>query len=187
MSFSITCQLTINTQGLFLNGEKDTIVPGFDDIREGLTTAYKSLDIDYPKFHKMDNLSKLAFLGVEILKEKVDLIKYGENDIALVFQNSYSSLDTDVKHQEKIDEEDKQPSPAIFVYTLPNILMGEIAIRNKWFGENLFLLTESFDLEQWQRSVETLLALNKAKAVIGGWVEVFDKHCDLQLYFAEKD
>jgi hypothetical protein len=34
--------------------------------------AYKSLALNYPKFHKMDNLSKLAFLASEmILKMKI--------------------------------------------------------------------------------------------------------------------
>ena len=184
MSFSVEYQLSLGSEGLFLNGTKDTSVEGFEDIRDGLTAIYREQGIDYPKFHKMDNLSKLAFLGVELLKKKVDLAVYSEEDIAMVFMNSYSSLDTDIKHQEKIDNIDLQPSPAIFVYTLPNILMGEIAIRNKWFGESLFLLKETFDLKQWQESVQTLFDLKKAKVVIGGWVEVFDRHCDLQLYLA---
>ena len=134
----------------------------------------------------MDNLCKLGFLGVEILKGSADLSAYGEDEIAMVFQNSFASLDTDVKHQNKINTEGINPSPAIFVYTLPNILMGEIAIRNKWYGENLFVVREKFDFEQWKSSVESLFRLKKAKAVIGGWIDLYQDNYQLQLYFVER-
>src|SRR5690554_3071713 len=49
---------------------------------------YKNLDISYPKFYKMDDLCKLAFIGSEIM---LDGIK-GKN-IALLFSNSESSLE----------------------------------------------------------------------------------------------
>ena len=32
--------------------------------------AYKNFEIEYPKFFKMDNLSKLAFLGSEMVLAK---------------------------------------------------------------------------------------------------------------------
>ena len=40
------------------------------------------------------------------------------------------------------------PSPALFVYTLPNTVTGEIAIRNKWAGETSAFVLEGFDGEQ---------------------------------------
>jgi len=181
MSTLITDHLSINNKGLFLNGKKDASTPIFNDINTGLLLLYKYLQISYPKFHKMDNLSKLAFIGVEILKKSSDLSKLNDKEVALVFQNSYSSLDTDIKHQRNINKQ--KPSPATFVYTLPNIMMGEIAIRNQWYGENLFVLTDSFELGKWQVLAEGLIKLNKAKVVVGGWVEVLDEHYELKLYF----
>ena len=37
------------------------------------------------------------------------------------------------------------PSPALFVYTLPNIVSGEISIRNKWGGESSAYVLASYD------------------------------------------
>ena len=37
------------------------------------------------------------------------------------------------------------PSPALFVYTLPNIVSGEICIRNNWGGESSAFVLEGYD------------------------------------------
>jgi hypothetical protein len=59
---------------------------------------------------------------------------------ALVFANRSSSLDTDFKYQESINSQENYfPSPAVFVYTLPNICVGEISIKHKMQTENAFL------------------------------------------------
>ncbi|WP_143520060.1 3-oxoacyl-ACP synthase [Reichenbachiella sp. 5M10] len=161
--------------------------PAHDGTLKGrLSAMYKWLKLDYPKFHKMDNLSKMGVLGVEMVRSKMDLSRFGEDDLALHFQNASASLDTDWAHQQNINE-GKAASPANFVYTLPNIVLGEIAIRNKWYGENLFLLKDCFDLEQWMKTNQVWFAQNKAKAVIGGWVEVLQEEFELQLYLVEKE
>lgn len=180
MKVAITYQLTINNSGISRNGKILKNIPQLSDLHQWLTDLYNYLEVDYAKFHKMDHLCKLAFLGVELLKKDMDLSQYAGDEIALVFQNSYASLDTDRKHQSNIDNQ--KSSPATFVYTLPNILLGEIAIRNQWYGENLFFLKEEFDLNDWTKSCDTLLKSKKANVVIGGWVEVMDQHFDLQLY-----
>src|SRR5690554_4754805 len=75
---------------------------------------YKNLDISYPKFYKMDDLCKLAFIGSEIMLEDTK-----EKNIALLFSNSEASLDTDIRHQQSISSKEEYfPSPAVFVYTL---------------------------------------------------------------------
>lgn len=149
--------------------------------------VYKALEIHYPKFYKMDALSKLGFLAVEILKLKRDFNSFPNDKISLIFQNSYASLDTDVNHQNNISHQDKTVSPATFVYTLPNIMLGEIAIRNKLFGENLFTLATQFSLTQFEQLVTSQFALNKADAVIGGWVDVYKEMFEVNVYFIDKD
>jgi hypothetical protein len=107
--------------------------------------AIQKFEISYPKFFKMDNLSKLAFLGAELLL-KSELDAATENNTALVFSNKSSSLDTDVKHQNSIsDKENYYPSPAVFVYTLPNICLGEISIRHQLKSENSFFIFADFN------------------------------------------
>lgn len=185
MKSVITYQLSINEAGIRINDKPVTDAPRLEDLHQGLTDLYHYLEVDYAKFHKMDHLCKLAFLGVEWLKKEVDFSEYADDEIALVFQNSNASLDTDQKHQDNINNQ--KSSPATFVYTLPNILLGEIAIRNQWYGENLFFLKDEFSLDEWIKSSETLLKTKKAKTVIGGWAEVMDQHFDLRMYMIQEE
>src|SRR5690606_31736620 len=135
----------------------------------------KYFDTDYPKFFKMDNLSKLAFLGAEILLKNQNLNE-SDNDIALVLANRSSSLDTDSKYQKSItDKKNYYPSPAVFVYTLPNICIGEISIRHKLYSENSFFIFEAFNPEFLTGYSEYLLKSGKSKKVLLGWVEYFQQ------------
>lgn len=144
--------------------------------------AYHQLGIEYPKFHKMDSLSKLAFLGTEYLLKSFPL-QVEDDELAMVFHCGSSSAESDSHHQALIQSKSKV-SPAIFVYTLPNILMGEIAIRNKWYGENLLILAKDFDFDAWKRDVVTLFDTKKATFGLGGWVEFFQGNYELRLYLA---
>ena len=54
-----------------------------------------------------------------------------------------NSLDSDLKHQSGI--ENNAVSPAVFVYTLPNIVIGEISIKYKWKSEGVFFIDEEID------------------------------------------
>jgi hypothetical protein len=156
-----------NGQNVFLAEDN----PGF---AEFIKAAFKSLNQPYPKFYKMDNLSKLAFVGAEVLLNGLNLLDtYSREDIAMVFLNRASTMNTDREHQLSIDSRENYfPSPAIFVYTLPNIMMGEICIKQKFFGENLLLVTEKFDAKLLYDQTAQLMNRNKAKAVIAGWADV---------------
>ncbi|MEO9850662.1 MAG: hypothetical protein ABJH72_25205 [Reichenbachiella sp.] len=182
-NFEITYQLSIDPNGIVRNGTPYDFKLN-PDTYAWMAELYRHLKIEYPKFHKMDHLCKLAFLGVELLKESVDCTSFDKDRVALVFENSYASLDTDQKHQKNVQSQ--KTSPAVFVYTLPNILMGEIAIRNQWYGENLFVLNDEFDVEGWKQTATTLLKANKADVIIGGWAEVLDQHFDLRLHMIQR-
>lgn len=133
--------------------------------------AYKTLELNYPKFHKMDNLSKLAFLTSEMILKDED-----HSRTALVFANRSSSLDTDFKYQESINSQENYfPSPAVFVYTLPNICIGEISIRHKMQTENAFFVLDEFDEEFLNNYSEQILQSGKADKVLCGWVELYQE------------
>ena len=150
-------------------------------------SLYKFLDIKYPKFYKMDILSKYGFLASEILISNSKTLKYYKDDeVALLFANSNSSTLTDLKYQNTISEKQVSPSPALFVYTLPNILLGEIAIRNKWYGENMFFVLEEFDIKFLTLYAETLLSSNHVKACILAWVDIKNDNTDVMLLSIEK-
>ena len=149
--------------------------------------AYQNFEMNYPKFFKMDSLSKLAFLGAELLL-KNEINNEKENNIALVFANKSSSLDTDVKYQKSIsDVENYFPSPAVFVYTLPNICLGEISIRHQLKSENSFFIFENFNPAFMANYAKVLLDSKKADKVLCGWVEYYDEEYKAFLYLVTKE
>lgn len=140
--------------------------------------AYTALKIDYPKFYKMDNLSKAGFLAAEVLL-KNQTNRYPGEKIAVVLSNAHASLDTDVRYA---NASRSVPSPALFVYTLPNIVAGEICIRHKIKGENAFFVSESFDAGL----LATYVSLTKNdKLCLAGWVDVMGEHHDVFLYLQD--
>ncbi|MBX3105422.1 MAG: hypothetical protein KIS69_06335 [Bacteroidetes bacterium] len=143
---------------------------------------YRFLKIDYPKFHKMDSLSKNGFLLTEIIKTRVDISRFADDEIAMVFANNHSCSETDVKFEHSYLE-DKTPSPALFVYTLPNIVTGEISIRNKWYGESSVYILPAFDAGFFENQAEILQA--HTKALMAGWLQLLPE-TDAFIYFAEK-
>ena len=148
-------------------------------------TIYKKFEIDYPKFFKMDSLSKLAFLASEIILTKVANTDE-ENDIALVFSNKSSSLDTDVKYQDSIaSKEEYFPSPAVFVYTLPNICLGEVSIKHNLKSENAFFVFDELPSEFIKNYAEVLLETQKAEKVLCGWVEYYQENYKAVVYLVE--
>ncbi|MFK5878046.1 MAG: 3-oxoacyl-ACP synthase [Flavobacteriaceae bacterium] len=161
-----------------LNGEV-VFRDSTEDIKSFLKAVYKTFGIKYPKFFKMDSLSKLAFLGAELLLKD----EYKSTNTALVFSNAASSLDTDRKHQESIDDvENYFPSPAVFVYTLPNIGIGEISIRHQLKSENAFFIFEKYNAAFHHSYESSLIQQNKADSVLAGWVNVDKNKCDAFLY-----
>lgn len=142
------------------------------DFPSFIKQAYKDIGTNYPKFFKMDNLSKLGFLAADILLEKTIKDPGQERNIALVFSNRASSLDTDRKHQASIqDKENFFPSPAIFVYTLPNIVLGEISIKHILHSENSFFIFNHFNADYLYDYASSLIETGKATEVLCGWVE----------------
>ncbi|WP_166921479.1 beta-ketoacyl-[acyl-carrier-protein] synthase family protein [Flavobacterium poyangense] len=165
---------TIENNEIVLNGTTvfKTEPTNFGDFSK---QAYRNFDIQYPKFFKMDALSKLAFLASELLLSPI-ITTETENNIALVLANKSSSLDTDVKYQESISNKDDYfPSPAVFVYTLPNICLGEISIRHQLKSENSFFIFDAFNPEFMSNYSNILLHSNKADCVLCGWVEYFNE------------
>ncbi len=164
--------IVVNGQSVFEN--KAAVFP------EILKLAYRQLNLNYPKFFKMDTLSRLAFLSAELL------LKGSHNsNTAIVLSNRSGSLDTDLKHQQTIDSGD-YPSPSIFVYTLPNIGTGEIAIRHKLRSENAFFVFEEFNAEFLQDYSSILINSAKSEQVLCGWVEVDNHNIDGFMFLAGK-
>lgn len=158
--------------------EADTALPEF------LRGLYDRFSGQYPKFHKMDLLSKLGWVATEILLKDMPMDAYAPEETGVILANTSSSLDTDERYFETVQE---IASPALFVYTLPNIVIGEISIRHKLKGENAFFITEIFDIEFITGYVQQLLDTGAINACICGWVEQYHAGYEAALYLIEKN
>ncbi|MDR3268220.1 MAG: hypothetical protein LBT83_04045 [Tannerella sp.] len=157
----------------WLNGEVYLENPLCDGLTF-LTEMYNRLGIDYRKFFKMDRLSKLGFLAAELLMDGFDPEQPNE-DTGIVLFNRSSSLDTDGQFQQTIlrDGEHYFPSPALFVYTLPNIVTGELAIRHKIHGETAFYVLPHFRGELPAEIIRATLSSAGLRYLLAGWTEAY--------------
>jgi hypothetical protein len=148
---------------------------------------YKAQEFAYPKFYKMDALSQAGFLASELLKRAYPKIAMGyqDDEIAMVFANQSSSADTDLRFQRSY-QQNGAPSPSLFVYTLPNVVLGEIAILNKWYGENMFAVLPKFAPDFFV-DYSRILMVAGSKAVLCGWIGVMEKQVNVFLFFVEND
>ncbi len=185
--YKIAAYCHIKQQRISLNG--DIILENSEiDFPSFIKSVYKHFDTDYPKFFKMDNLSKLAFMAAEIIMRPEKKGLENNQNIALVFSNRASSLDTDRKHEASIkDPNAYYPSPAIFVYTLPNICMGEISIRHQLNSENSFFIFDDFNAHYLSEYTNCLLQDVKAEKVLCGWVELDENTFEAFLYMVAKN
>lgn len=159
-------EVILNNNSILKSENRD--FPSF--IRE----AYKMLDESYPKFYKMDDLSKLGYIAAAHLLKG---LSFEPTEIGIILSNRASSLDTDIRFQEIIDNNgDAAASPAIFVYTLPNIVAGEICIRHKIKGENTFFVGDCFDEKNIKEYTETVIRNNNLKYCIYGWCELLNNN-----------
>ena len=153
-----------------------------------ITEFYRSLQVDYPKFFKMDGLSKLGFLASEMIFKDDESRFIPREDIAVVCFNRSSSLDIDMQYEETIrDNNNYFPSPSLFVYTLPNIITGEIAIRNRFFGETSFYICEKFDAEQIFRTIINVFSDKSTNFVLASWIEYFENIFEVKMFLITKE
>jgi hypothetical protein len=162
-------------------------VPVFEnrdaDLPAFLLSVYQHFKLSYPKFYKMDNLSKLGWLASEVLLKNSAIKDYQSEEVGLILSNANASLDSDQKYIKTISD---IPSPALFVYTLPNIMTGEICIRNNFKGEDAFFIFEKFDAGFTESYVNNLLDNNVLSACICGWVDVLGNEYKAVLFLVER-
>jgi len=179
----ITSSCLISKHAVYKNGKllyvnKDTDVTGF------LLLVYDRFDIKYSRFYKMDNLCKLGWLASEILlKDSYKKDNYRAQDIGLILSNANSSLDTDQKYMESVND---IPRSSLFVYTLPNVVTGEICIRNNFKGEDAFFVFDCFNASFIESYVNNLLDNNVLQACICGWIELLGDEYKAVLFLVEK-
>jgi len=175
----------IKNNSIFVDGKLVYADKDAEGLRAFAKSAYRHLKPSYNKFFKMDEISKLGFVAAEVLISDIELSSYSEEDISIIISNSDSTLVTDKNHQDTIDDFDNFfPSPKVFVYTLPNIMIGEISIRHKLKGENTFFIVEKFNEELIVNHINSLFLTHKSKAFVGGWVNQSEDDYEAFLFWA---
>ena len=141
-----------------------------------LAELYRSHIADWPKFFKMDTLSKAGFVASELLFKEIGECRCDSEEYiqsrAIVLFGTTASLCADRNYQETIQNRDNYyPSPALFVYTLPNIVTGEIAIRNHYRGETSFYVLEKPDAAQMAFHLSCAFQDSDTDSILAGWVD----------------
>lgn len=131
----------------------------------------------------MDNLCKTGFLAAELMLRNENLKeRFKPEEIGIIISCANSSLDTDLRYETSIAE---GASPALFVYTLPNILIGELAIRNSVKGESACFVFDIFDAQFQTAYVNGLFEQGKVKACISGWADFVNDKAEAFFCFTE--
>lgn len=175
------------------------IAPGFFSVDERketfadadkpmLTHLYKSSGCNYPKFYKMDGLSKLGFVASLLLAGRQGERPALDDGCAVVLFNRSSSIASDRKYLASIADKDNYfPSPSVFIYTLPNIVTGEIAIHHGLHGETSFYVIPQKDPEVQREIVEATLRATATRQMITGWIDYEDEnHFEAELSLIER-
>lgn len=167
--YTISHRVVLTQDSLLVDGEFIQIKKTGSKL---LTLLYKEYVGDYPKFYKMDDHSKLGFIATEILLEAENSSER-ENTISrsIAFFNRNASINTDLAYLDTITKDNFYPSPSLFVYTLPNIVTGEIALRHHYFGETNFFILPEKDYNQIYDIIECMFCDKQTESIIGGWVE----------------
>lgn len=167
---TITHRVTITPEKVMVDGRQ---LKADSQGKQMLTEIYKNEVNDYPKFYKMDMLGRLGFIASELLLNAEGRQRFQVNESrAVVFCNHSSSIYSDRAYQHSIDNDDEFfPSPSVFVYTLPNIVTGEIAIRNRYYGETSFFVVPDHDSQTVDELLKMSFLDRGTSSVLGGWID----------------
>ena len=107
---------------------------------------------------------------------------------AIILFNSSSSAAVDKDFLSTIaHENDFFPSPALFVYTLPNMVTGEIAIRNECHAETSFYICRTRDDDQIWNILRMAFSDTTTESILGGWIDYYnDSHFEADIFLVEK-
>ncbi|MBS1646975.1 MAG: hypothetical protein JST67_06510 [Bacteroidetes bacterium] len=173
----------LKNEGLWHNKNLCAAASENKELVKTLDELYKEMVLEYPKFYKMDSLCKAGILCAEPLLKNTDTNpSFDKQKIALVFSNKNASLQTDCAYEHT---RNTFPSPSLFVYTLPNIVIGEVAIKHKITGENIFFIEPSFNAQLLYHYAEILLQENDL--VLCAWLHITDNALDGFFYTVMKE
>jgi hypothetical protein len=180
----INSWLRLHHQKIFHSSSK---LPLYHETIESAEQVYRLSGYAYPRFFKMDLLCKWAWLSSELLLSANDGMRYDgllPESIAVVLQTSHGCLTVDKQYLLTVSD---IPSPSLFVYTLPSVMLGEICIRHGFKGEQLCSLAAAPDFTSLQVYVSDLLTNRGMHACLCGWIDVQEEHQDISLFWVIRE
>ena len=182
-----THNVKVTPNNLVIDGEIQEVV--LEDNCNVLKTIFKQYIGDYPKFYKMDLLSQLAFVASDLLLQAEGNERNVPcDDRAIVLFNHSSSIQADCSYLSTIaDDNNFYPSPSLFVYTLPNMAVSEIAIRNQYHGETSLYILPQKDNAVMKQVAQASLLDNSINSMVTGWIDYLDdEHFEADLSIVER-
>lgn len=164
--------LQLSTQSLCIDGQP---LPTTSTGKSLLTEIYKTYIGNYPKYYKMDLLSKVVFVAAELLIQQEEQSSADTGRAILLF-NASSSVVADRHHIATYSQsEGFFPSPAVFVYTLPNIVTGEVAIKHQYQGETTLVILDNKNEKLMHEVVQASLSSGAISTLLTGWIDCPDE------------
>lgn len=157
--------LNWQNEKIFLDGNLKATAPKDLSIEEILNFHFRQENISYAKYFKMDLSSRLGFLASYMLSKNFEI--ENSDTTGIVLSTCHGSLAVDKAFEQSRHE---IPSPALFVYTLPNIALGEICIYHKIKGPQVCLMEEIFNPELLAATTKDFFERERASALfLGHW------------------
>lgn len=155
------------------------------DFKTYIKGLFGSVSEPYMKFSKMDDYCKLGTTAIELLLNKAGgLSKFDPYEIALVVNTDTGCIESDLAHLDNITAEEYNSSPAIFVYTLPNVVAGEICIKNKFKGEGVTIVGKEDDPK---KIVEEFCCDTNTKIAIYLYVDKYEDSFNVKAMLFERE
>jgi 3-oxoacyl-[acyl-carrier-protein] synthase-1 len=178
--YSIAHSVRITPRSAIVDGRQIEIDAEADNM---LTALYRRYIGSYPKFYKMDRLSQLGFVASELLLNQEHPRIQQCADRAVVLFNHSSSVWVDREYARSITVgDDYFPSPSLFVYTLPNIVCGEIAVRNGYHAETSFYILPHKDEDMMHQVLASTFLDETIQSILTGWIDYEDdQHFEAEL------
>lgn len=162
-------------------GNQPTILLSGNTSSELALDLYQKSSISYSKFFKMDILSRVAFLSAELLSPYEARDK---ESIATVISTASGCIEVDKKFEES---RQTLASPALFVYTLPNIMLGEICIRQGFKGEQICTIEALANYNMMHFQVTDLTQHRGTSACLCGHVEATEQGISVQMLWVSQE
>lgn len=167
MEIRVSHEIEITPTSVILDGQHIAVNETGEKM---LVELYRRYVGDYPKFFKMDTLARLGFIAAEIVLMQQGQTCNSQQPTAIILANRSASIKNDTDYLATISDGNYYPSPALFVYTLPNIVTGEIAIRHHIQGETSFYVLDN--PEQLEPIVQSQMTNEKSPiSILVGWCE----------------